>query len=178
MQFKSPEHLLAWTFETLATPIVKTSRADLREESGGCGAPPDKLSHYDRHAQAAFVLRWISTLPVAQKSVLFGLYDPALRQSACISLATEVEHRFGMHAAAYAVRMWITPLRQAGKPVGTERGLANVAGTSPATARRYKTAVWDELDKLRLQALAAVGRQFGELIGELEPVDEEEMVVA
>lgn len=177
MQFKSPEHLLAWTFETLATPIIKTSRADLREESGGCGAPPDKLSHYDRHAQAAYVQRWVTTLPGPQKNVLYGLYDPGVRASACIALATAVTHRFGMHAAAYAVRMWITPQAQAGKPVGTERGLANVAGTSPATARRYKTAVWDELDQLRLKALAAVGRQFVALIGELEPL-EEEMVMA
>ncbi|GAB3255055.1 hypothetical protein [Chitinimonas naiadis] len=178
MQFKSAEHLLAWTFETLATPIIRISRYEQSVASSG-SRPQDYLSKHDKHAQAARVQAYLSTLPVGQKCVLFGLYEPAMRDSAVLALASQVETRFGLQASGYAVRMWLTPQRSQGRTVGSERELARLADTSPSTARRYKNAVWDELDKLRLQGLAAVEKRFVELLARDEVSEiKEEMALA
>jgi len=146
MQFKSAAHLLAWAFETSERPILRSARcydAGTAEVRGGGSVG---MSAHDKHAQAAVVMAFLSSLPVGQKCVVFGLFNPTMRENMSIAAADSVPGKYGFQAARYAARMWMTPVSQKGASAGSEVELAAMAGCSAATAHRYKHAVWTELD--------------------------------
>lgn len=166
MRFKSVEHLLAWAFEMSKTPICKTAKLDQREQMGRVSLPREVMTPHDRHAQAARVIAFVSTLPVAEKMVICGLYDQDLRQSACIVLADQVECRYGMQSALYACKQWLTPQLRSGRRGHSDTHLAELAGCSPTTARRYRHEVWDELDTIFGLASGMLEDRFSVLLCE------------
>lgn len=90
--FKSVRHALHYAFLIHGSEIVKVSTTIAELISAGVAVPSEfgDLSPHDHHAEAAMILRHVDSLPAAQRLVIEGYFDRAMRWPAIQVLTDEV----------------------------------------------------------------------------------------
>ncbi|MGH8539304.1 MAG: hypothetical protein ACRETW_02205 [Stenotrophobium sp.] len=159
MGFKSVGDLLRWAFEYSARS--EGAASSLRAAVGSTGESPlAGLSHFELKGQAAQVMMWVGSLPLAEKMVVFGQYsDAAQRSTVAFTLIGIVPAHYGIPAAKFAIERWFDASGSL-----TKQRLAEKMNRSVRSADDYFSLVARKLELIRGKALGRAARRFADLI--------------